>query len=197
MILLSIKPKEKTMSKLSNDTRIYLKDFNKVRLADYRVRIVRESNPREPCDNEDLVFEKANGEVPAEAIYTWYFAPMGVTFYTTPERCKKMVSDDPSYWTQQKLEEFAKIEGRLYRDWYDGYVYGIVVEKWDEKQRKWALIDSKWGMYGAKDVYDNIGDEIDLLHDELGGASIPVFMDEEEMKYEFDNTEKKTNEFDN
>ena len=44
------------MSKLFNDARIYLKDSDKVRLADYRARIVRESNPREPCVNEDLLF---------------------------------------------------------------------------------------------------------------------------------------------
>lgn len=185
------------MSKLftENPPKIYLKDSDKVRLADYRARIVRESNPREPCDNEDLVFEKADGEVPAEAIYTWYFAPMGVTFYTTPERCKKMVSEDPSYWTQKKLEEFAKIEGRLYRDWWDGHVYGIVIEKWDAKRREWMTTSSLWGIYGAKDVYDNLGDEIDLHYDEVGGASIPVCVDEEEMKYEFDNVEKKVNEF--
>lgn len=185
------------MSKLftENPPKIYLKDSDKVRLADYRARIVRESNPREPCDNEDLVFEKADGEVPAEAIYTWYFAPMGVTFYTTPERCKRMVSEDPSYWTQKKLEEFAKIEGRLYRDWWDGHVYGIVIEKWDAKRREWMTTSSLWGIYGAKDVYDNLGDEIDLHYDEVGGASIPVCVDEEEMKYEFDNVEKKANEF--
>ena len=183
------------MSKQFNDIRIYLKDSDKVRLADYRARIVRESNPREPCDNEDLVFEKADGEVPAEAIYTWYFAPMGVTFYITPERCKKMVSEDPSYWTQKKLEEFAKIEGRLYRDWWDGHVYGIVIEKWDVKRREWNTISSRWGIYGAKDVYDNLGDEIDLHYDEVGGASIPVCVDEEEMKYEIDNVETKVNEF--
>ena len=175
--------------------KIYLKDSDKVRLADYRARIVRESNPHEPCDNEDLVFEKADGEVPAEAIYTWYFAPMGVTFYTTPERCKKMISEDPSYWTQKKLEEFAKIEGRLYRDWHDGHVYGIIIEKWDSKRREWNTISSLWGIYGEKDVYDNLGDEIDLHYDEVDGASIPVCIDEEEMKYEFDNVEKKINEF--
>ena len=176
------------MSKLFNDTRIYLKDSDKVRLADCRARIVREMNPHEPCDNEDLVFEKADGEVPAEAIYTWYFAPMGVTFYTTPERCKKMVSEDPSYWTQKKLEEFAKIEGRLYRDWYDGYVYGYIIEKWDAKRREWMTTSSLWGMYGAKDLLENLATETD-------GVNIPVCVDEEEMKYEFDNVEKKVNEF--
>lgn len=175
--------------------KIYLKDSDKARLANVRARIVRESNPCEPCDNEDLVFEKANGEVPAEAIYTWYFAPMGVMFYTTPERCKNMVSEDPSYWTQEKLEEFARIERRLYQDWWDGYVYGYIIEKWDEKRREWMQISSRWGMYGKKDVYDNLGNTIDLLYDEVGRVNITICIDEEEMKYEFDNVEKNINEF--
>ena len=176
------------MSKLFNDTCIYLKDSDKVRLADYRARIVRETNPREPCDNEDLVFEKANGEVPSEAIYTWHFAPMGVTFYTTSERCKKMVSEDPSYWTLPKLKEFAEIEERLYRDWYDGHVYGYIIEKWDVQRREWMTTSSLWGMYGAEELMLHLAEETD-------GVNIPVCVDEEEMKYEFDNVEKKVNEF--
>ena len=181
--------------------KIYLKDSDKARLADVRARIVRESNPREPCDNEDLVFRKVEDEhlIPANAIYKWKFdcnhEHEPIWFYTTAERCREMVSKDPFRWTLSKLKEFAEIERRLYQDWWDGYVYGIVVEKWDEKQRKWTNIGSRWGMYGAKDVYDNLGDEIDLHYDEVGGASIPVCVDDEEMKYEFDNVEKKTNEF--
>ena len=188
------------MSKQSNDIRIYLKNSDKVRLADYRIRIVRETSPREPCDNEDLVFEKAEDEdhIPENALYKWKFQPYGhesIWFFTTAERCKEMVAEDPSYWTLPKLKEFAEIEHRLYEDWYNGHVYGIIVEKWDEKQRMWMSVDARFGIYGAEAVYDNLGEEIDLHYDEVGGTSIPVCVDEEEMKYEFDNAEKKVNEF--
>ena len=183
------------MSKLSNGLRIYLKDSDKVRLASIRARIVRETNPLEPCDNEDLVFEKADKEVPSEAIYTWHFAPMNVLFFTTAERCKKLVSEDPSYWTQEKLKEFAEIERQLYMDWYDGHVYGIIVEKWDDTQRKWTTIDSRYGLYGKKEVMYALTEENDLLYDEINGCTIPICIDEEDMKYEFDNTEKNVNEF--
>ena len=189
------------MNKQFNDIRIYLKDSDKVRLADCRIRIVCEKNAREPCDNEDLVFEKAEDEslIPENALYKWKFdcnhEHEPIWFYTTAERCKEMVSKDPSYWTLPKLKEFAEIEHKLYEDWYAGYVYGIIIEKWDEKQRKWACINSTWGLYGEKDVYDNIKNEIDLHCDEVGGVNIPVCVDEEKMKYEFDNVEKKVNEF--
>ena len=179
---------------IENPIKIYLKDSDKVRLADYRARIVRETNPREPCDNEDLVFEKAEDEalIPENALYKWKFQPYGheyIWFFTTAERCKEMVSEDPSYWTLSKLKEFAEIEHRLYQDWYDGHVYGYIIEKWDSKRREWMQTSSFWGMYGAKDLFDNLATETD-------GVSIPVCIDSEEMKYDFDNVEMKPNEFD-
>ena len=187
------------MSKLFNDPRIYLKDSDKVRLADYRARIVREADPREPCDNEDLVFEKARHkeDVPKDALMKWKFdGPQKAWghepwwFFTTAERCKKMVAEDPSYWTLPKLKEFAEIERRLYEDWYTGHVYGYIIEKWDEKHREWMTTSSRWRMYGAEDLLENLATETD-------GVNIPVCVDEEEMKYEFDNVEKRVNEFNN
>ena len=51
-------------------------------------------------------------------------------------------------------------------------------------------------MYGAKDLYDNLNNAIDLFYDEVGGANLlPICIDEEAMKYEFDNVEMKVNEF--
>lgn len=174
--------------------KIYLKDSDKVRLADYRARIVREINPREPCDNEDLVFRKVEDEhlIPSNALYKWKFdcnfEHEPIWFYTTAERCKQMVSDDPSYWTKEKLEEFAEIEKRLYQDWWDGHVYGYIIEKWDEKRREWMTTSSLYGMYGAKDLFENLATETD-------GVSIPVCIDNEDMKYDFENVEMKPNQF--
>ena len=182
------------MAKLFADPRIYLKDSDRVRLADRRARIVREFNPSEPCEHEDLVFEKAEDEslIPANALMKWKFdcnhEHEPIWFFTTAERCKRMVSEDPSYWTQAKLEEFARIEKKLYQDWYDGNVYGYVIEEWDEKRREWKQEKSKWGMYGSGDLFLNLVADAD-------GSRIPICIDEEEMKYDFDNTEMAVNEF--
>lgn len=182
------------MAKLFNDLRIYLKDSDKVRLASYRARIVREQNPREPADNEDLVFEKAEDEslIPANALMKWKFdcnhEHEPIWFFTTAKRCKEMVSEDPSDWTKEKLEEFAKIEKKHYQDWWDGNVYGFIIEKWDEKCRKWMYVRSLYGMYGSEELLVNLAEETD-------GVNIPVCLDSESMKYDFDNTEKKVNEF--
>ena len=179
----------------STNLRIYLKESDRVRLADCRIRIVKESDPLEPCRNEDLVFEKVEDEhlIPTNALMKWKFdcnyerEPMW--FYTTAERCKQMVSNNPDDWTMEKLQFFAGVEKRLYQNWWDGEVYGYIIEKWDEKQRKWVTTFSVWGMYGAKDLLDNLATKTNRVN-------IPVCLDEEEMKYEFDNTEKCINEFD-
>lgn len=177
--------------------KIYLKDSDKVRLADVRCRIVRESNPRSPAENEDLVFEKASHkeDIPKNALFTWkldapkkYWGHEPFWFFTTAERCREMVSPDPAFWTWKKLAEFAKIESKIWQDWCDGHVYGIVIEKWDEKRREWTTISSLWGMYGAKDLFDNLEEVTD-------GIKIPVCIDNEEMKYDFDNVEMRPNEF--
>ena len=170
--------------------KIYLKDSDKVKLADWRVRIVRETDPRSPEDNEDLVFVRVSGKdnVPKNAIYTWQFSPNGGWYYTTEARCKKMVSPDKKYWTKKKLDYFKEVEARLWRDWWDGKVYGYIVEKWDAKRREWMTTSSLWGMYGAKDLFDNLATETD-------GVSIPVCIDNEDLKYDFKNVEMKPNQF--
>ena len=185
------------MSKLfiENPPKIYFKNSDKVRLADCRVRIVRETYPNEPCDNEDLVFEKAEDEslIPANALHKWKFDCNNehepIWFFTTAERCKKMVSEDPSCWTLPKLIEFEKVEKKLYQDWYDGKVYGYIIEKWDDKHREWKQTYSCWGMYGTEELMMNLAEDAD-------GVSIPICINDEDMKYDFDNTEKKVNEFD-
>lgn len=177
-----------------NPPKIYLKESDHVRLAECRARIVREESPREPCDNEDLVFEKAEDEslIPADALLSWKFDcnhdHEPVWFFTTAERCKEIVSKDPADWTREKLEWFAKLEKKLYQDWWDGNVYGYIIEKWDEKQCGWKQTSSLWGIYGAEELMESLVEETD-------GVAIPICLDSEDMKYDFDNTEKKVNEF--
>lgn len=178
------------MSKLFNDTRIYLKDSDKVRLADYRARIVRETCPHRPDEYQDLVFvsDKKEKFIPEKVLMSWGLFPTQETFFTTAERCKQMISPDQSYWTQEKLEFFKNAEMQIWRDWLTGRVYGYIIEKWDAKRREWMTTSSKWGMYGSKDLLENLAAETD-------GVNIPVCVDEEDMQYEFNNVESKVNEF--
>lgn len=173
--------------------KIYLKDSDIPRLAARRARIVRELDSREPCDNEDLVFIRVwdKRDIPADAIFSWRFDPQDhepIWFYTTAERCKEMVSPDPSNWTQQKLHGLADSEKQLYKAWDEGRVYGFVIEEWSDVQRNWMTTASVWGMYGSESLLEN-------LSEELSDAEIPVCIDSEDLKYDFENVEKKLNEF--
>ena len=177
--------------------KIYFESSDKARLADKRLRIVVDNNPLEPCYYADLVFEKAEDEtmIPANALFTWKFdcnhEHEPIWFFTTVERCEKMVSKDPSYWTQEKLQWFADEEKKLYQDWWDGKVFGYVSETWNDAERKWDCIDALYGMYGVDDLMENIGDYL------TNNDMLVCFndTDHEELKYEFDNTEKCHNEF--
>lgn len=168
--------------------KIYLKDSDVPRLADERIRIVREEAPREPCDNEDLVFERVfdESEIPTNALFMWDFQPIGkdrMFFFTTELRCKEFVSPKPEDWTFDKLKKFAEEEKKLYQDWDQCCVYGWIQEKWNPVQRKWDTVSSTYGYYGAE-----------ALLAELKDKTIPVCIDSEDLKYDFDNTEKKVNE---
>ena len=105
----------------------------------------------------------------------------------------KRFNDTRIYLKDSDKARLANCRARIVRE--GGHVYGIIVEKWDEKQREWAHIDSIWGMHGAEQVQRQLNDEIDLLYDEVNGVNIPVCVDEEVMKYEFDNVESEVNEF--
>ena len=186
------------MDSNSDNIRIYLKESDVPHLAKKRIRIIREVNPHEPCDNEDLVFKKASDEslIPANALFKWSIEmPNGTWwFFTTAERCNKMVSPDPACWTFEKLQEFARIEKRIYESWRDGHVYAFICEKWVNKRRRWEAIDHiHGGMYGAEDLMNNLKDFLEF--NESDDGSLPVCIDSEEMKYEFDNCEKSVNEF--
>lgn len=173
--------------------KIFLKDSDIPRLADKRARIVCDIDAREPCDNEDLVFIRVwdECEIPADAIYSCRFDPQDhepIWLYTTAERCKELVSPDPSAWTQKKLQAFAAEEKKLYKSWDAGHVYGFIIEEWSDTQRTWVMKSSLWGMYGAESLLSN-------LSEELGGSKIPVCVDSEDLKHDFENVETELNEF--
>lgn len=173
---------------MDNILKFYLENSDKVRLADVRCRIVRECNPREPQYNEDLVFAVATSKksIPEDSLYTWQFDFDGkrdpLYFYATALRCRKMIADDPSYWTYEKLVWFAEQEKKLYKDWWEGNVYGIVFEEWNPKQRKFETSKkfvSTWGMYGEDELINVLNDNNNITN----GTIIVYLSDEVENDF--------------
>jgi hypothetical protein len=140
---------------------------DKARLADVRIRIVRDDDPEEPCECMDLVFEKTKDEslIPSDAIHSWKFdcnhEHEPIWFFTTKDRCEKMICSDPNYWTKEKLIGFEKDEKNLYQQWDDGNVFGYIIESWNAEQREWNHKDSCFGYYGLSELLSAIKDYLD------------------------------------
>lgn len=158
------------------------------RLADRRVRIVREEQPDDPAEQFDLVFEKAEDKasIPKNAIYRWKFdrnfEHEPIWLFTTKERCRRMVSSNPDDWTKEKLVEFEKDERKLWQSWWDGDVFGWIQERWDPKNREFAHESSCYGYYGMGEILRAVEEEvIDFAEEPLLGEKDIVICAEDDL----------------
>lgn len=168
------------------------------RLADRRVRIVREKLPDEPAKYFDLVFEKAEDEasIPKDAIYKWKFEcnfeHEPIWLFATEERCRKMVSPNPDDWTQEKLVEFEKDERKLWQSWWDGDVFGWIQERWDPKKREFAHESSCYGYYGVDEILRAVEEEvIDFIKEPIPGEKDVATCAEDDLAVRLGEIEKK------
>ena len=178
---------------------VYLVSQKKARLANVRVRIVRDSSAQAPWTNQDLVFNPRPGDVGEKPIYFPNFPVDGpaikrelnhngyhYTFYTTVKRIKELCGDDPKFQTPEGIENLCWApEKDEIQKYLRNECYGFIKEKWNDAERTWECVDkqSLWGMIGADELLDNV------LYDPtgLGGkddGSIVVCCDNE-LKYEF------------
>lgn len=136
------------------------------RMADRRVRIVREDMPARPSAAMDLVFQEAESEssVPGDALYRWKLdgGPRGkpVWFFTTEDRCRRFGATPSGGWDQAALSDMAESEKKVWADWLDGNVFGWVAEAWDPARREFVAEDSCWGYYGLDEIYQVVEEEI-------------------------------------
>ena len=152
---------------------IYLANGRKARLAGTRLRTVIEEGAAAPWHDSDLVFNP----FASVAAYSPLYDPEGkqiiaartvsdgqdtLELYTTEERVKELCGDDPKYLTPDGIEKLCWApEKKEILDWLHGKNFGYLVEKWDEKERRFLVIDSLWGMTGVACVLDNIKSDSD------------------------------------
>lgn len=168
------------------------------RLADRRVRIVREEQPDEPTEQFDLVFEKAEDEasIPKDAIYKWKFdcsfEHEPIWLFATEERCRKMVSPNPDDWTREKLAGFEKDERKLWQSWWDGDVFGWIREKWDPKKREFVHEASCGGYYGAGEILRAVEEEaVDFAEEPSPGEKDIIVCAEDDLAERLGETGEK------
>jgi len=155
---------------------IYLTTSKTGKLADKRIRIFREENPRPLDDAMDLVFTQEEIDNPKDTTFTIYGYNESVTFKTDEERLRDFFDDDPAAWTEEALKKVASEEKALWESYFRGEVYGIALERWNAGEREWTLIDHVlYGCYSVQDAIDNVKD---ILH-QHASESIVVTCEED------------------
>lgn len=155
---------------------IYLTTSKTGKLADKRIRIFREENPRPLDDAMDLVFTREEIDNPKDTTFTIYGYNESVTFKTNDERLGDYFNSDPASWTEEAIEKIASEEKVLWEAYFKGEVFGIAVERWNVAEREWTPIDIT--LYGCYSTEDAIANAKDFLH-QHASESIVVTCEED------------------
>lgn len=164
--------------------KIHLSCQRKARLADWRLRIVRDDSPEKPSEHFSSVF------APVGELKDWIggqypsFIADGECFGTSDSRLREQYSKDPKDWTKERLGLVAEREKTIWKAWEDGDCFGVVLERWNEREREWTRYDSLWGAYGAGEV-QSLVDQVASGSDYPGDESCVLCCDED-CKYCFD-----------
>ena len=160
---------------------IYLSNSRTGRLADKRIRIFREENPRRLSDAMDLVFTNEKIENPNAITFTVHGYNDSYKFKTNDERLSEYFDRDRSHWTKEAIETIAAEEKELWEAYMCGDVFGIACERWNAAEREWTAVENTlYGVYGAKDAIA-IAKDILLRH----STEAFVVTCEEDVKYCF------------
>ena len=160
---------------------IYLSNSRTGKLADKRIRIFREDNPRCLSDAMDLVFTNEKIKNPNAITFTVHGYNDSYKFKTNDERLDEYFDHDRSHWTKEAIEKIAADEKELWEAYIHGDVFGIACERWNAAEREWIAVENTlYEVYGAKDAIA-IAKDILLRH----STEAFVVTCEEDVKYCF------------
>lgn len=131
------------------------------RLANVRLRIVRDMSAYRPDEYEDLIFKYGHGEIFGFEVRDSY--SKCESFVCCANRKHLMKELDAMNFTtdEQKdkwLKEIREAEKFEYQCWMDGEIYGVIVEKWNEAERNWQYEDVINQIYSWNNVKKQIKD---------------------------------------
>lgn len=133
----------------------FISEHNRAaRLANVRLVLMKDLSGRAPDVNTDLIFHRGHGEVWGFKLRETYGSETEV-FTATREKveeeskaCGHKTEAEKRAW----LEGIKDAEKKMWQAWMDGEVYGIVVQKWDDVERRFHCIDCLYELYGWNDV---------------------------------------------
>ena len=166
------------------------KKTKKARLANRRVLLIRDESCQAPDEFMDTIFHPGHGEVFGFKVVS--FDRQFSEVFTCDKATLQKEIDAMNFKSEEDKEKWLKgikeSEKKMWQAYYDGDVYGILIQEWNDEDREFNTIDTLWGMYGFDDVKANI---IDVV----GNYDIDCFAVENELG-DPENWKKEFREFD-
>ena len=139
------------------------KKTKEARLANRRVLLIRDLSCLAPDKFMDTIFHPGHGEifgfkvVSFDRKYSEVFTCDKSALQKEIDAMKFKSEEDKEKW----LKDIKESEMKMWQAYYDGEVYGILIQEWNDEDREFKTCDSLWGMYGFDDVKANIKDVVD------------------------------------
>ncbi len=133
---------------------------NEARLANRRVLLARDESCRAPDKYMDTLFHPGPGDVfgftitSSDRNYTNAFTCTKEAFQKEFNAMNFKSEEDKDKW----LDGIKASEKKMWQAYFDGEVYGIFIEEWNNEERRFRTVDALWEIYGFDDMKANIAD---------------------------------------
>lgn len=130
------------------------------RLANRRVLLAIDETSMAPDKYMDTIFHPGHGEVfgfkvtSFDGQYSEVFTCDKVSLQKEIDAMNFKSEEDKDKW----LNGIKDSEKKMWQAYFDGKVYVIFIEEWNDKERCFKTVDALWGIYGFDDVKANIAD---------------------------------------
>jgi hypothetical protein len=130
------------------------------RLANRRVLLIRDDSCQAPDKYMDTIYHPGHGEifgfqvVSFDRQYSEVFTCDKAALQKEIDAMNFKSEADKNKW----LKDIKDSEAKMWQAYYDGEVYGILIQEWNDKERQFKMVDVLWGLYGFDDVKANIID---------------------------------------
>lgn len=128
------------------------------RLANCRVLLIRDESGQAPDKYMDTIFHPGHGEIFGFKVTS--FDRQYSEIFTCDKAALQKEIDAMNFKSEEDKEKWLNgikvSEKKMWQAYYDGNVYGLLIEKWNDEEREFKVVDSLWQLYGFDDVKANI-----------------------------------------
>ena len=124
----------------------------------------------------DMIFHPGHGEVFGFKVTS--FDNRFSEVFTCDKAALQKEIDAMKFKSEEDKEKWLKnikdSEEKMWQSYYDGEVYGILIQEWNNEERQFKTVHSLYGLYGFDDLKANIMDVV-------GNYDIDCFVAENDL----------------